>query len=140
MSMFAYPRFLPRVMWADAASCAASGALQLVAGQPLSDVTGLPLALLQSTGWFLLGYALLAAWMAARSPVPRRLIGLVVVGNLGWAVGCVALLAFGGLGLSAWGVAWVLAQALVVVVLAELQWTGLRRTRDVVGGARVAMS
>jgi hypothetical protein len=31
-------------------------------------------------------------------------------------------------------------KALVVVVLAELQWTGLRRTRDVVGGARVAMS
>ena len=139
MSMFASPRFLPRVMWADAASCAASGALQLVAGQPLSDVTGLPLALLQSTGWFLLGYALLAAWMAARSPVPRRLIGLVVVGNLGWAVGCVALLAFGGLGLSAWGTAWVLAQAVVVVVFAELQWTGLRCTRDVVGGARVAM-
>ena len=97
MSMFASPRFLPRVMWADAASCAASGALQLVAGQPLADVTGLPLALLQSTGWFLLGYALLAAWMAARSPVPRRLIGLVVVGNFGWAAGCVALLAFGGL-------------------------------------------
>lgn len=136
MSMFASSRFLPRVMWADAASCAASGALQLVAGQPLSDVTRLPLALLQSTGWFLLGYALLAAWMAARSPVPRRLIGLVVVGNFGWAAGCVALLAFGGLGLSAWGAAWVLAQALVVVVLAELQWTGLRRTQDVVGGAR----
>lgn len=140
MSMFASSRFLPRVMWADAASCAASGALQLVAGQPLSDVTGLPLALLQWTGWFLLGYALLAAWMAARSPVPRRLIGLVVVGNLGWAVACVALLALGGLGLSAWGVAWVLAQALVVVVFAELQWTGLRRTRGAAGVVRAAMS
>ncbi len=140
MSMFASPRFLPRVMWADAASCAASGALQLVAGQPLSDVTGLPLALLQWTGWFLLGYALLAAWMAARSPVPRRLIGLVVVGNLGWAVACVALLSLGGLGLSAWGVAWVLAQALVVVVFAELQWTGLRRTRGAAGVVRAAMS
>src|SRR5256885_14442236 len=88
MSMFASPRFLPRVMWADAASCAASGALQLVAGQPLSDVTGLPLALLQSTGWFLLGYALLAAWMAARSPVPRRVIGVGGVGDFGGAVGC----------------------------------------------------
>lgn len=140
MSMFASPRFLPRVMWADAASCAASGALQLVAGQPLSDVTGLPLALLQWTGWFLLGYALLAAWMAARSPVPRRLIGLVVVGNLGWGVACVALLSLGGLGLSAWGVAWVLAQALVVVVFAELQWTGLRRTRGAAGVVRAAMS
>jgi hypothetical protein len=32
---------------------------------------------------------------------------------------------------TALGMAWVLAQALCVVVLAELQWTGLRRTRSV---------
>ncbi|MGJ7583617.1 hypothetical protein ACSFA3_26030 [Variovorax sp. RHLX14] len=35
------------------------------------------------------------------------------------------------------GMAWVLAQAVCVVVLAELQWTGLRRTR---GGARMALA
>ena len=28
MSVFASPRFLPNVMWADAASCAATGAHQ----------------------------------------------------------------------------------------------------------------
>ena len=35
------------------------------------------------------------------------------------------------------GTVWVLAQALCVVVLAELQWTGLRRTR---GGADMALA
>ncbi|MDR0226418.1 MAG: hypothetical protein LBI66_08350 [Burkholderiaceae bacterium] len=140
MSMFASSRFLPRVMWADAASCAATGALQLAAGRPLADLSGLPLALLQGTGWFLLAYALAAAWMAARSPAPRRLIGLVVAGNFGWAAACIALLAVGGLSLSVWGVAWVLAQAVVVVVLAELQWMGLRHTRPVAGTVRAAVS
>jgi hypothetical protein len=38
---------------------------------------------------------------------------------------------------TALGTAWVLAQALCVVVLAELQWTGLRRTR---GGSGMALA
>jgi len=135
MSVFASPRFLPRVMWADAASCAATGALQLGLTDALARLTGLPAPLLMGTGAFLLAYAAAAAWMATRSSPPRTLIGLVVVGNFGWAVACVALLASGMFAVSAIGVAWVLAQALCVVVLAELQWTGLRRTRSHAGMA-----
>jgi len=44
-------------------------------------------------------------------------------------VGCGALLASGLIAPSGLGVAWIMAQAVTVVVLAELQWTGLRRTR-----------
>ncbi|MBB1601190.1 hypothetical protein [Variovorax sp. UMC13] len=126
MSIFASPRFLPRVMAADALSCAATGALQLGLGDTLARLTGLPSPLLSGTGVFLLAYAALAAWMARRPVPPRRLIGLVIVGNLAWAAGCVALLLGGGFTPTALGVAWVLAQAAVVLVLAELQWLGLR--------------
>lgn len=126
MSIFASPRFLPRVMAADALSCAATGALQLGLGDTLARLTGLPAPLLGGTGVFLLAYAALAAWMARRPVPPRRLIGLVIVGNLAWAAGCVALLLGGGVAPTALGVAWVLAQAVVVLVLAELQWMGLR--------------
>ena len=129
MSVFTSPRFLPRVMAVDAASCAATGALQLVFTGALARLTGLPAPLLLGTGVFLLAYAAAAAWMAARDVPPRRLIGLVVAGNFGWAVGCIALLAVGGAAITPLGWAWVLAQALTVVVLAELQWMGLRRTR-----------
>ena len=129
MSIFASPRFLSRVMWADAASCAATGAMQLALTQPLADLTGLPALLLTGTGVFLLAYALAAGWMARRQPQPRTLIGLVVVGNLGWALGCAALIFASGLALSAWGLAWVAAQAVVVLALADLQWAGLRATR-----------
>jgi hypothetical protein len=129
MSVFASPRFLPRVMAADAVSCAATGALQLAFAGALARLTGLPAPLLLATGVFLLAYAAAAAWMARRDQPPRRLIGLVVAGNFAWAVGCIALLAVGGAAITPLGWAWVLAQALTVVVLAELQWTGLRRTR-----------
>ena len=127
MSIFASPRFLPRVMAADALSCAATGALQLGLGDTLARLTGLPAPLLGGTGVFLLAYAVFAAWIA-RCPVPpRSLIGLVIVGNLAWAAGCAALLLLGGgFTPTALGVAWVLAQAAVVLVLAELQWLGLR--------------
>ncbi|MBJ2158844.1 hypothetical protein [Variovorax sp. IB41] len=138
MSVFASPRFLPNVMWADAASCAATGALQVVFTDALAQLTGLPAALLMGTGVFLLAYAALAAFMATRSTPPRALIGLVIAGNFGWAVACAALLVSGVFAVTALGMAWVLAQALCVVVLAELQWTGLRRTRRT--GSRAGMA
>lgn len=137
MSVFASPRFLPNVMWADAASCAATGALQVAFTDALARLTGLPAPLLMGTGVFLLAYAALAAFMASRSTPPRALIGLVVVGNFGWAVACVALLVSGMFPVTAVGVAWVLAQAVCVIVLVELQWTGLRRTR---GGSNMALA
>ena len=129
MSFFASPRFLSRVMAADAVSCAATGALQLIFGTALARWTGLPAPLLLATGAFLLAYAGAAAWMASRALPPRRLIGLVVAGNFAWAVACIGLLAVAGSSIAAPGWAWVLAQAIVVVVLAELQWMGLRHSR-----------
>ena len=137
MFVFASPRFLPRVMWADAASCAATGALQVAFTGALARLTGLPATLLMGTGVFLLAYAAAAAFMASRGTPPRTLIGLVVVGNFGWAAACIALLMSGLLAPTALGTAWVLAQVACVVVLAELQWTGLRRTRS---NSRMAMA
>lgn len=128
-SFLASPRFLSRVMWVDAASCAATGALQLGCTDALARLTGLPVGLLIGTGVFLLAYAMAAAAMAARAQPPRTLIGLVALGNVGWAAACVALLASGLFAVTALGMAWVAAQAVTVVVLAEAQWMGLRATR-----------
>jgi hypothetical protein len=127
MSIFASPRFLRYVLWADAASCLATGALQLAGGGALAQLLNLPQPLLTATGVFMVAYAAAAAWTATRDPLPRTLVGLFAAGNALWAVGCVALLMAAGLQPSTLGIAWVLAQAVTVAVLAELQWTGLRR-------------
>lgn len=134
MSLFDSPRFLSRVMWLDAASCAATGAFQLLFTAWLAQSTGLPTALLFGTGVFLLAYALVGAGIASRATPPRTLIGLVALGNLGWAVACAVLAFEGGLPLTLLGKLWLGAQAVVVLLLADLQWTGLRRsarTRDI---------
>jgi hypothetical protein len=125
MTMFASPRYLRVVLWADAASCLASGALQLAALDALPRLLGLPQALLVDTGIFLVAYGLLAAWTATREAPPRGLVALFALGNLAWAVGCGAVIAL--LQPTALGIAWVAAQAATVVVLADLQWMGLRR-------------
>jgi len=126
MSMFASPRFLPRVLWADAVSCLASGAAQLAAPGALSALLGLPQPLLVGTGLFLVAYGALVAWMASRATPPRRLVALCAVGNVGWATGCAAVAAL--LSPTAWGLGWLAAQGACVLVLADLQWLGLRAT------------
>ena len=129
MSIFASPRFLRNVLFADAASCAATGAIQVLFTARLAELLHLPGALLSGTGWFLLAYAATVAFIATRDPLPRPLVWLLVAGNLGWAAACGALLASNLIAPSSLGVAWILAQAATVAVLAELQWTGLRRSR-----------
>ncbi len=136
MSFFASPRFLSRVMWFDAASCAGTGALQLALGAMLAALTGLPQALLTGTGVFLLAYAAVAAWVASRVPAPRTLIGLIAVGNVGWTVACVGLMLVSVFPLTGWGLFWLGAQALTTLILADLQWAGLRGTRS----ARVVLA
>ena len=125
MSMFASPRFLRGVLWADAASCLATGALQLAALDALPHLFGLPQVLLLDAGVFLVAYALMAAWAASRPVPPRRWVALFAAGNLAWAIGCGLAVAL--LQPTTLGVAWMAMQAAAVLVLADLQWMGLRR-------------
>ena len=134
MSIFASPRFLRNVLFADAASCLATGALQVLFTAQLAQLLNVPAVLLAGTGWFLLAYAATLAFIATREPIPRPLVWLFVAGNLGWALACVVLLASGLVAPTTLGMVWILTQAATVTVLAELQWTGLRRT-PVVGWA-----
>lgn len=131
MSIFQSPRFLRNVLLVDAASCLATGALQVAFTRSLAGLTNLPAPLLLATGWFLLAYAAVATLAATREPIPRELVWAFVAGNFAWAAGCAALLVAQPVAPSLTGQGWILAQAVTVVVLAELQWMGLRRTRTV---------
>lgn len=125
MSVFQSPRFLPVVLRIDAASCAATGALQLAAAPTLAAWFGLPQALLTATGAFLLAVCALALF-ASRAPVRRPLVWIMVAGNAAWVLGCLELL-FTGAASTALGQAWLVVQAVAVGVLAELEWMGLQR-------------
>ena len=126
-SFMSSPHFLRHVLRADALSCLACGLLQVIFPGQMARLLGLPEALLAYTGEFLLVYAAVVAFISTRAPMPRPLVWLLVIGNLGWALGCVLLLISGSVAPTALGTAYVLVQALTVGVLAELQFFGLRR-------------
>ena len=130
MSIVASPRFLRNVLFADAASCVATGALQLLFTAPLAELLNLPAALLMGTGWFLLAYAAtVGLHRDARSTAARRWSGCWWPATWGGLAPARRCWPAAGSRPRSWGEAWILAQAATVAVLAELQWTGLRRTR-----------
>lgn len=126
-SMLSSPNFLRNVLRVDALSCIACGVLQVAFPAAMARLLNLPEGLLAYTGEFLLVYAAVVVFVSTRKPLPRPIVWVLVAGNMGWALGCVLLLASGRVSPSMLGAAYVVVQALTVAVLAELQYFGLRR-------------
>lgn len=127
MSLFSSPQFLRNVVRADAASGLASALLHLALAGTLAPLLGLPQALVVGSGLALLGYVALSAYVATRDPMPRPLVWALIIGNFAWVLGCVYVLCSAAFTPSLLGQVYVGVQALAVAVLAELEWTGLRR-------------
>ncbi|WP_281683700.1 hypothetical protein [Thalassobaculum salexigens] len=115
---------LRRVLYLDAATCLAMGGV-LVAGTGfLAGLTDIPAPLLFYAGLALLPLAgVIAAigrWMAG-SPA----VWLVILGNVGWVLGSLALVA-GVISPNLLGVAFILSQAAAVCLLTWLELAAFR--------------
>ena len=119
--------FLRRVLFADAFASLASAALLIAAPGPVSELTGLSNALLLEAGLVLVPFVLLVVAVAARPNTPRAGVQAIVAVNVLWVIGSVAVLAGPWFTPNALGYAFVIAQALAVGVLTELQVIGLKR-------------
>ena len=111
---------------ADALVSGAAALLHLAGGGPLAAALGLPASLVWGSGVFIAAYAAALVVLARAARLHRALIALVVFGNLGWSAACVALALGAPWPLTAWGEAWLLAQALAVAALAAWQGAGWR--------------
>jgi hypothetical protein len=121
-------RFLRSALLADAAASAASGLLMFAGASVLDRTLGLPAALLFYAGLVLLPYAALVGYMGTRAALPRWAVWVVIIGNAAWAAESVLLLLSGWVQPTGLGYAFVLAQAAVVALFAELQYVGLGRS------------
>ncbi|HET7885399.1 MAG TPA: hypothetical protein VFL62_04165 [Bradyrhizobium sp.] len=124
--------FLRRALQVDAVFSGAGAVMFSLGGGLLAPLCNLPEALLRETGLFLIAYAAFVGWLGLRDSIPRILVGLVVIGNAAWALASIALLFSGQVAPNLLGEALIAAQAIVVGALAELQFIGLRRSRDLV--------
>ncbi len=127
--MFKDWSLLRLALLADAVASGAMGALLAAAAEPLAAWFGLPLALLREVGLLLIPYAALLGYLATRHTTPRLPAQLIAAGNVLWVIGSVALLVSALVAPTTLGTAFVIAQALIVAILAELQVMGLKRQR-----------
>ena len=127
MSLVAMSSFLRRALVVDALVSAAAGVLMSLGAELLAPLLALPPGLLCGAGLVLFPWAAALLWMARRPAVPAAAVWSVIVLNVLWVADSVWV-ALGGMGMpSALGQAFVAAQALAVVVFAELEFIGMRR-------------
>jgi len=121
--------FLRSVVAFNAAVCGLSGAVLAFDSQMLAGPLGLPAALTQPAGVFLVGYAVLLAWLASRPALPRAVVWSLVGFELLWAVESIALVALGWEQPTPLGLGVVIAQAVGAIVIADLLFIAIRRSR-----------
>lgn len=113
----------------DALASGAMGLL-LLAGAPwLQGLLGLPQPLLFGAGAICLCWGLFVGALGWRRQLSTNIVWAIIGLNALWVVESVALLALGWVQPTQLGLAFVIAQALAVVVLTELQFVGLTRAR-----------
>src|SRR5688572_13831216 len=120
--------FLRRAVQGDAIITGAMAVLLVAAAGFLSPLLNLPESFLRETGIFLVVYAALVGFLGSRELMPKLAVCLVIGANALWAVDSIVLLFTGWVQPNALGQAFVVAQAIAVGVIAELQYIGLKRS------------
>lgn len=127
MPLFQVSTFLRYVLFADAATCIATGLLMTVGSGLLVGLTGLPSDLLIYAGIGLFPFAALLVYLGTCRAVSSAAVWAVIVLNVLWTLDSFLLLASGWVTPSTFGYAFVIFQAVGVGAFAALEYIGLRR-------------
>ena len=119
-------RQLKIALTADAIVGATIALLHLALPSWLASLLMLPAALLLGTGLFLAGYAVMLVLMARSGRLPRALVQFVVIGNVGWAGACFALMLGDAVAPNPLGLGYLVIHMVSVLAFAALEFAGLR--------------
>ncbi|AZO79072.1 MULTISPECIES: hypothetical protein [unclassified Bosea (in: a-proteobacteria)] len=128
MAFIQSSRFLRNALALDAAACAGTGLLLSVGAGSLSGLLGFPAEFLRGAGLVLLPCAVLLAFFASRTSLPRLAVYAVIGVNILWVADSVLILVAGWFAPTTLGIAFVLAQAAAVAVVTELEVIGLKKS------------
>jgi hypothetical protein len=116
------------LMAVDALISGATGMAMIVAANVLEPLLNLPAALMRSAGVMLLPFAAMVIFFSRPAQLTPSRVWVVIALNAAWVAASVLVLVTGLIQPTTLGLAFVLFQAVVVAALAELQFTGLRRS------------
>ena len=122
--------FLRRAIQGDAIITSAMALLLVSAAGLLGPLFNLPVSFLREVGVFLIAYAALVGFLGSRAMMPRLAVWAVIAANAIWTIDSIALLFTDWVQPNLLGQAFVVAQALSVGVIAELQYIGLKRSEQ----------
>ena len=128
MSFLKSPHLLRRALVADAVFSGVSTLVLILAAGLLAGPLGLPEAFLRVIGLIFIPFVVLVTWTARREPTPRNAAWTVAGANAIWVVASIAVLLGGWLEPTGLGIAFIIVQAVIVGLLAELQTIGLWRS------------
>jgi hypothetical protein len=127
MSLMNSPNLLRFALTIDAIASGASAVLLLAGAGFLSTPLGLPEDLLRFAGIILVPFVALVGYLATRETPAAGAVWAVILINLAWVAGSVFVLIGGVTSPTMLGYAFVAAQAVAVLIFADLQYFGLRR-------------
>jgi hypothetical protein len=122
------------VLWSDVIASGATGLLMIAAAGVLESFLGLPSTFTREAGLILVPYVAFVAFVAISAEISRAAVWVIIAANAVWTIGSFGLLVSGVVAPTAPGYAFVIAQALVVAILAMLQYSGLRTPTAVQAG------
>jgi hypothetical protein len=119
---------LRRVLLVDALISAASGIAMFALADVFASLLQLPVELFREAGIVLLPFAAFVGFVASRQEPARVAVWAIIAMNIVWVLDSILLLFAGWVTPSALGYAFVIAQAAMVLVLADLEYMGLKRS------------
>ena len=119
--------FLRNVLLLDAAASGGTGLLLIGGAGLLDGLLGLPVALMREAGLILMPYVAFVTWVATRAEISRGAVWTIIAINAVWAIASAGLLVSGLVAPTLLGYIFVIGQAIVVALLGELQYVGLKR-------------
>lgn len=120
--------FLRQALLADALITGATALLLILGAGLLTDLLDLPAALLRYAGLILVPFVVFVGSIATREHINRAQVWAVILMNALWVAASIGLLLSSWVAPNLLGSIFVIFQALVVAVFAELQYMGMRRT------------
>lgn len=121
--------FLRRVLAVDAIGAAVSAVALIAASSTIAPLLGLPASLIETVGIAFIPFAAFVGWLAARETPPAAGVWAVILLNALWVIESLLVAAGVWFQPNSVGVAVIVAQALGIATLAELEYVGLKKLR-----------
>jgi len=122
---------LRRVLIVDALTSGACGVAMFALADVFASLLQLPVELVREAGMILLPFAAFVGFVASRQAPARIAVWAIIALNIVWVVDSVLLLFTGWVAPNVLGYVFVIAQAAMVLVLADLEYMGLKRSAAV---------